>query len=112
MPHVLNANASIGCGHGGTVGVGAGQGALRAGGAPVLVAGDLDGRPISGCATPDSAGVTAKCWAVVSVLGGASATLFAGGRPVLLDTVRGVTNGVPPGVLVVLSPGQATLRAH
>ncbi|MFE5720440.1 hypothetical protein [Streptomyces erythrochromogenes] len=112
MPTVLNARASIGCGHGGTVQLSAGQSTFTAGGAAVLVAGDLDGGPVSGCLTVPTPGGTVKCTAVVSVAGGTAATLTVGGRPVLLDTVSGQTNGNPPGVLVVTAPGQTKLRAR
>ncbi|MEV4559237.1 hypothetical protein AB0K51_19920 [Kitasatospora sp. NPDC049285] len=111
MPAVLNADASIGCGHGGTVQITPGQRTFKAGGAPVLAVGDLDGRPIAGC-TQVTSGTTVQCSAVVSVAGGAAATLTAGGRPALLETVSGLTNGAPPGVLTVLTPGQTTLRAR
>jgi hypothetical protein len=111
MPNVLNAQASIGCGHGGAVQVSAGQSTLSAGGAAVLVAGDLDGRPISGCLTKPAPGGIVPCTAVVSVAGGTAATLSAGGRAALLDTVSGQTNGNPVGFLVVLSPGQERLHA-
>ncbi|MFI6712712.1 hypothetical protein ACIBF7_40165 [Nonomuraea sp. NPDC050478] len=112
MPNVLNADASIGCGHGGTVQLGAGAATLTAGGAKVLAAGDLDGRPISGCGTKPAPGGIVPCTAVVSVTGGMAATLSDGGRAALLDTVTGLTNGNPPGTLVVLSPGQTILRAR
>ncbi|MFI5529920.1 hypothetical protein ACIA8O_15400 [Kitasatospora sp. NPDC051853] len=111
MPAVLNADASIGCGHGGTVQIVPGRRSFTAGGSPVLAAGDLEGKPITGC-TQLTAGSTVQCTAVVSVTGGAAATLTVGGRPALLATLSGVTNGVPPGALVVLTPGQTTLRAR
>lgn len=111
MPAVLNADAAIGCGHGGTVQITAGQRKFTAGGAPVLAVGDLDGKPITGCTQPTS-GSTVQCTAVVSVAGGAAATLTVGHRAVLLETVSGATNGAPPGVLTVLTPGQTALRAR
>lgn len=110
MPAVLNADASIGCGHGGTVRIAPGRRTFTAGGAPVLTVGDLEGKPISGC-TQVTGGGTVQCTAVVSVTGGAATTLTAGGRPALLETVSGVTNGSPPGALTVLTPGQTILRA-
>lgn len=111
MRTVLNARASIGCGHGGSVQVSAGQSTLTASGSAILVAGDLDGRPISGCLTKPAPGGIVPCTLVVSVTGGTAETLSVGGRAALLDTVGGQTNGNPPGALAVLLPGQTTLRA-
>ena len=111
MATVLNAKATIGCGHGGSVQISAGQAKLVAGGAAVLVDGDLDGATISGCTTPKS-DKTSKCQSVSSVIGGTAAKLSAGGSKVLLDTVSGLTDGVPPGTLVVQTPGQTILQAR
>lgn len=112
MPAVLNADASIGCGHGGSVQITPGQQRFTAGGSPVLAVGDLDGTPITGCTQLTVAATgTVQCTAVASLAGGGAARLSVGGRPVLLETLGGVTNGSPPGVLTVLAPGQTTLRA-
>jgi hypothetical protein len=108
MATALTEQASIGCGHSGTVQLAAGQATLVSG-AAVLVAGDLDGRPIAGCTTAGPGLV--PCTAVLSVIGGTAARLSAGGRAVLLDTVSGMTNGNPTGTLTVLTPGQRELTA-
>lgn len=105
MAAILTTSATIGCGHGGTVQVSAGQSKLSIGGAAVLVAGDLDGRPIAGCPQPNI-----PCTAVTSV-SGVPSRLSVGGAAALLDTITGTTNGSPPGALVVLSPGQKTMHA-
>ncbi|MEV8630888.1 hypothetical protein AB0395_04455 [Streptosporangium sp. NPDC051023] len=110
MATVLTTGASIGCGHGGTVQVVPGQRTLTVAGAPVLVAGDLEGKPITHC-VPTAPGAV-PCTAVASVIGGSATTLSVGGHPALLDTLSGLTNGSPPGVLTVLTPGQTVLQAQ
>ena len=37
---------------------------------------------------------------------------MAAGAPVLLATLSGITDGVPPGALIVVSPGQTTVQAN
>ena len=37
---------------------------------------------------------------------------MAAGAPVLLATLSGITDGVPPGTIMVVSPGQATVQAN
>ena len=80
-------------------------------GGSVLCEGDLSGAPIVGCAQPPSPG-TKPCTAVISTLPGSSApTVSVMGRPVLLSTLTGITDGVPPGTIMVVNPGQATVQA-
>jgi hypothetical protein len=111
MAKVLTADAQVVCSHpGGTVKVAASQQSLLAGGSPVLVMGDMEGKPVSGCTNPASTS-TAPCTAVVSTLAGAATKLTAGSKPVLLDTATGVTNSIPPGTWRVQSPGQTKLEA-
>jgi hypothetical protein len=110
MPKVLTAQAQVTCTHQGTVQVAASQQQLKAGGSPVLVMGDMEGKSIVGCTLTASTSTT-PCSAVVSTVGGVSTMLSAGSTPVLLDTARGVTNSVPPGTWQVQSAGQTTLDA-
>ena len=111
MPLVVTTNATIMCAHGGQVTLIPKQTQVLAGGGPVLCEGDLSGAPILGCLQPPSPG-TKPCTMVVSTLpGSASLTVFAAGRPVLLQTLQGLTDGVPPGTLMVVNPGQATVQA-
>lgn len=110
MPLVLTADALIVCSHLGTIQPGAGQQALTADGAQVLVAADLAGVPVSGCQQPVSS-TTKPCTTVISVLAGPAATLRAGGQPALLATASGATDSVPPGTWSVQSAGQTTLHA-
>ncbi len=102
------------CAHGGQVTVIPKQAQVLAGGMPVLRAGDLEGSPILGCAQPPTP-ATVPCTVVASVfpIPGASTSLFAKalGMPLLLQTLTGLTNGVPPSPLVVVSPGQTKVIA-
>jgi hypothetical protein len=111
MPPVVTMNATIICAHGGQVMLRPGQPTVMAGGGLVLCEGDLVGAPIVGCAQPPSPS-TKPCTMVVSTLpGGSMPTVLAGGRPVHIATLTGMTDGVPPGVIQVVSPGQMTVQA-
>jgi hypothetical protein len=76
----------------------------------VLVEGDLDGASISGCTTPISQ-TSQPCNTVTQVIGGTAKNLKADNKAVLLDTVQGMTDGVPPGTWSVQSAGQTMLEA-
>jgi hypothetical protein len=111
MPPVVTTNATIMCVHGGQVTLLPHQVQVQARGGNVLCEGDLSGAPIIGCAQPPSPS-TKPCTTVISTLPGSSApTVTVGGRPVLLATLSGMTDGVPPGTIMVVSPGQMTVQA-
>ena len=111
MPLVVNSNAVIMCAHGGRVTLIPKQGTVMAGGAPVMREGDIIGSPIVGCAQPPSAS-SKPCTLVVSTMpGGSNPRVTAVGAPVHIDTLTGMTDGVPPGVVTVASAGQATVQA-
>lgn len=111
MGLVVTTNASIVCAHGGRVTLTPRQTTVTIQGGAVLREGDLAGAPIVGCAQPPT--VSSKpCTTVVSTLpGGSSPTVTAGGLPVHIDSLSGMTDGVPPGVISVISPGQTTVQA-
>ena len=80
-------------------------------GAPVLRLVDLIGAPSVGCTQPPTP-ATVPCTLVVSPLpGSTSLTVSIGGIPALIATAKGITNGVPPGVVTVISPGQVAVQA-
>jgi hypothetical protein len=111
MPLVLTSAASIQCTHGGRVQAMAKQQTVTAGGSPVLCEGDLRGAPIAGCAQPAST-TTKPCTTLVSTLpGSASLKVQVGGKGVHLMTLSGITDGVPPGSVMVTSAGQMTVQA-
>ncbi len=74
------------------------QGLVTIGGRRVLVEKDPEGRPISGC--PNIGAAIKPCTNTLAVRVGYSGLLRIGGRSVCLDTVSGLTDGTPPGVVV------------
>ncbi len=111
MPPLLNANARLVCAHGGQVTVLPRQSAVLAGGAPVLAAPDLVGAPSVGCAQVPTPAGTKPCTTIVSEMpGSTSPKVTAGGRPAYVATFSGLTDGVPPGVVQVVAPGQAAAQ--
>lgn len=111
MPKVVNSQARIVCPHGGQVLLIPKQTTVLAGGAPVMCAPDLVGAPIAGCTVPVTP-ATKPCTTVVSTLPGSTAVkVSVTGRPVYVDTLVGTTDGVPPAVVTVASPGQTVVDA-
>lgn len=81
------------------------------GGAPALGTSDVQGAAIVGCPVAPSP-TTAPCTLVAAVFPGSwSSTVLVAGEPVLLQTLVALTNGVPPGPVVVVQPGQAKVQA-
>lgn len=111
MSLVLNAAAQLQCPHGGRVTLLPRQQQVLVGGAPALRASDLAGAPIVGCPVAPTPS-TKPCTVVAAVLPGSwASSVLAAGEPVLLQTLVALTDGVPPGPVVVLSPGQAKVQA-
>lgn len=112
MPSILTSQAVIMCTHGGQVRPVPGQTQVTIQGAPVLCVPDLLGAPIVGCAQPPTP-TTKPCTVVASTLPGSwSVKVTVGGRPAYLETLVGLTDGVPPSPLVVTFPGQVTVHAQ
>lgn len=111
MALVVTTNATIMCAHGGRVTLVPRQPTVTIQGGAVLRETDLIGAPIVGCAQPPT--VSSKpCTLVASVMpGGSSATVSAAGMPVHTQVLTGMTDGVPPGTIQVVSPGQTTVQA-
>lgn len=108
---VLTATARITCIHGGQVVLIPRQVKAFSGGAPVLCVPDLVGAPVVGCPVVPSP-TTKPCTSVIATLPGSfSPHLFVDGRPAYLTTLIAVTDGVPPGSLIVVMPGQITTTA-
>jgi hypothetical protein len=84
---------------------------VKIGGEPVLVEIDPEGRSISGC---PMIGPTIKpCTTTLKVTVGYSTFMKIDGRKIALDTVMGLTDGTPPGVVQykVRRPGQGLVDA-
>jgi hypothetical protein len=84
---------------------------VKVGGEPVLVEIDPEGRSISGC---PMIGPTIKpCTTTLKVTVGYSMFMKIDGHKIALDTVMGLTDGTPPGVVQykVRTPGQGLVAA-
>jgi hypothetical protein len=117
MAFVLTSASSLTCGHQVPPKLGkvivTGIAKLRVRGAPALRASDLASATIGDCGTVI---VTSEilCTKVESVTAGAATKLRAGGEPVLLDTLKGVTNGVvgaTPQAFLAGTAGHTKLQA-
>lgn len=104
---VLNENAVLICLHQrGIAGNKTSQDFVKIGGARVLIDNDPEGRNIGGC---PNIGVGIKpCTSTLVVKEGYSNWIKIAGKKIALDTVRGLTDGTPPGTVeyMVREPGQ------
>jgi hypothetical protein len=110
---LITTSAVIQCSHLGTVTILPRPGRLVADFGTVLCEGDLVGATVVGCKTPISQS-TKPCTAVISTAPGSTTPKMLVGvglRPAYTSALQGVTDGVPPGQLVVISPGQTKLLA-
>jgi hypothetical protein len=108
MPKVLTTASTVLCSigapsaHGGTVKT-ASTARLRVAGSPVLTAAGVAAALVdaaSPCTTPPTPGGNKPCTKVTTVNPASVAVkLKVGGVGVLLDTLKGATDGVPPGSL-------------
>jgi hypothetical protein len=111
VPFVLTTNAVIMCPHGGRVTLAPRQTTVQIQGGTVLCEGDLIGQPVVGCAQPPTP-TSKPCLVVLSTLPGSSSPKVAvGGRPVHLASLTGLTDGIPPGMVTVVNPGQTVVQA-
>ncbi len=114
MANVLTEGSSLVCAHQGKVTLTASQSALTVDGKKVIVQSDLMGAPISGCANVTNPVTgTKQCMTVTSVMAGMATKLTAGGKPVMLDSAQGMTDGSGPGPVMwqVQTAGQTKLTA-
>jgi hypothetical protein len=104
---ILTEDADIRCQHvGGKVILHPLQGLVTINGRRVLVEPDPEGKTIVGC--PNVGPAIKPCQLTLKVATGYSAFMRVDGRRVCLDTVTGLTDGTPPGVVLytVHDPGQ------
>lgn len=110
MPLLLTAAAEIICTHGGRVVLIPTQEQLIIQGSPALCVPDLQGAPIVGCAVPPTP-ATKPCTAVAAIMPGSwTLRVAVGGRFVYVQTLVGITDGVPPGALECLFAGQVIVQ--
>jgi hypothetical protein len=81
----------------GLVGLAPSQGLVTIHRRKVLVENDPEGKPISGC--PNVGATIKPCTATLKVKAGYSHFIRVQGRRVCLDTVTGLTDGTPPGLV-------------
>lgn len=104
---ILTEDADLRCQHvGGKVILHPLQGLVRIAGRRVLVEPDPEGKSIVGC--PNVGATMKPCQTTLKVVTGYSESMRIDGRRVCLDTVTGLTDGTPPGVVkyTVHDPGQ------
>lgn len=94
------------CAHQGSVKMQAGQSLVRAEGNKVLVANNPEGKSISAC--PNVGATIKPCTSTLKVKEGYSDFIKIDGRQICLETIKGLTNGTPPGVVeyFVVNTGQ------
>jgi hypothetical protein len=94
----LTLDAILMCDHvPGKVDMAASQSLVTVEGRSVLVETDPEGRPIKGC--PNVGAAIKPCVRTLEVREGYSELLRIDGKRVCLDTVSGLTDGTPPGVV-------------
>jgi len=114
MAEVLTSGSSVGCTHpGGKISLSS-QAKLKVKGNAVLLEDDVKGKSISDCPIPkDESKGTAPDTKVLALTTGKASKLKVGGKPVLLSTLTGTTNGLPtaPGAQLKVSADQTKLTA-
>lgn len=109
----LTIDARLACDHGGKVGNQPSQKLVYIDNRVVLVATDPEGRSISGCPNASVPMGMRPCVTSLKVKTGYSQFVRIDNHKVCLQTVQGLTDGTPPGIVnyKVLSPGQTLLKA-
>ncbi len=110
--NLLTSTAVLCCDHvSGLVGLAPTQQWVRVSGVPLLVRDNPERRPITGC--PNYGATIKPCVTTLAVQAGYSTLVRIGKREVCLDTVTGLTDGTPPGIVkyAVRDPGQHWVRA-
>jgi hypothetical protein len=111
VPLILNSAGVVVCPHAGRVTLIPRQLNVLAQTGYVMREADVVGAPIVGCRKPFALG-SAPCRTVVVVFpGSTSIVVSVGGQPVCLETLTGLTDGVPPATVVVAFPGQIAVEA-
>ena len=113
MMQWLTIDARLACDHGGGVKNKNSQEWVRIENRVVLVSTDPEGRDINGCPNADVMMGMRPCVTCLKVVVGYSDFVRIGGCKVCLQTVQGLTDGTPPGLVnyKVLTPGQSLVAA-
>jgi hypothetical protein len=109
----LTLDARLACDHGGRIANKNSQDLVRINGVPVLVSHDPVGRSIGGCPNLNPTAGIKPCTNTLAVIEGYSAFVTIDDKMVCLDTIRGLTDGTPPGTVnyTVKAPGQNLVDA-
>ena len=116
MPNVLTTSSNVTCGHGPGKVLTSSSAKLTVNGSPVLLESSINGKSIdSNCSTvpaSDSSGPTAiKCTSVLEVIDGQATKLTVGQETVILDTLKGQTNGMVAKVTPQISLGGEAIQS-
>lgn len=109
----LTEDAVLRCDHGGGVANRPSQALVHVGGRRVLVRDDPEGRSIGRCPNTNPFIGLLPCRTTLVAATGYSALVRIAGRPVVLDSLKGLTDGSPPGTVTyqAVQPGQALVSA-
>jgi hypothetical protein len=111
MAFVLTTASRLICPHSGTLVLTTAGRLLTVDGQPVIVESDLRAATFTPGSCTNVGGSLTPCTNINSITAGLSSTLSAGGEPVALDTVQGLTNSTPPAPFQVVTAGQTKLEA-
>lgn len=107
---ILTQDVKMVCEHKGTVSINPGQNYVSVNGRLILIDDDPEKRIISGCSNGDPLGIsgTKSCTRTLKVKQGYSTWIRIDGKGVCLDSLTGITDGTPPGLVKYLieDPGQ------
>ncbi|CAA6806384.1 MAG: Unknown protein [uncultured Thiotrichaceae bacterium] len=108
----LTALTDIKCGHGGKVLNSPSQDFVSIEGVPVLVATDPESRPIALCPNLNVPAGMKPCTTTLLATQGYSDFVSIAGKPVCIDTLKGLTDGTPPGTIkyTVKNPAQSLVE--
>jgi hypothetical protein len=110
VSRIITTKATIKCTHGGVVTPVPTDQKVVIDGGVVLCEGDLDQAPIFGC--PQAGPGIKPCTSVASITpDSVSRKVNVGGRGVYLDALDGLTDGSPPGGVMVVDAGQTRAEA-
>lgn len=109
----LTQDAVLACEHGGRVKVDTTQDFVRIAGRLVLVEPNPESRSIAGCPNSNPVIGIRSCLHTLKVRQGYSQFVRIAGEPVCLDSIEGLTDGTPPGLVKykVRDPAQTLVEA-
>ena len=113
MPLVLTEASTVQCAHAGSVQLSS-SAKLSVGGDKVLLMDGVQGASVSGCPTPDDTNAPSTKCRTVATASGTATKLKVGGKPVVLESLSGTTDGTPPptgATISVVNAGHSKLKA-